>query len=72
MLTEAEARQLVCPINNVAVAARVPSGMGGLGGFTYPNNCIASRCMMWRWRRRYADDAPDSKTTGYCGMAGKP
>lgn len=37
--------------------------------------CIASQCMAWRWRRRYADDAKEAKishVTGFCGLAGKP
>ena len=25
--------------------------------------CVASECMAWRW---------NTKTTGYCGLAGKP
>lgn len=28
--------------------------------------CIASACMSWRWTRN------ELKTTGYCGLAGKP
>ena len=33
--------------------------------------CIGSGCMMWRWT--FVDEAlTDSRTDGYCGLAGKP
>ena len=28
-------------------------------------NCIADRCMMWRW------NDPEVKNEGYCGLAGR-
>jgi hypothetical protein len=62
MLTEDEARKFLCPVT-----------FGRDTGS--PDRCIASKCIAWRWRRRYADDAREAHiqhATGYCGLAGKP
>lgn len=34
-------------------------------------NCIASRCMAWRWAG-YRKHGNNDEATGYCGLAGKP
>lgn len=82
MLTEEEAKTKWCP--HVRVLASTDGAKAGVnmiltGDDLLPDrsksNCIASACMAWRWRRRYADDAKEAKishVTGYCGLAGKP
>ena len=39
-------------------------------------NCIASRCMAWRWVETNIKDGEGTKvsgdTHGYCGLAGRP
>ena len=62
-LTDAEARQQVCPfIRFVYNESRIYAG--GEAAIYYHQNCQASDCKM-AWRERQ-----DGK--GYCGMAGKP
>jgi len=51
--TEAEAKLFVCPFRRD-------------GG--QEKNCIASRCMMWRWNMWQTKE----HINGYCGMAGVP
>jgi hypothetical protein len=34
-------------------------------------NCIASRCMAWRWAG-YHRRGDNAEATGFCGLAGKP
>ena len=33
-------------------------------------NCIASDCMLWRWRRHTSGEV--SNKHGYCGLGGRP
>ncbi len=42
-------------------------------------DCIASRCMAWRWKARFGTDPVNPEncaqlepTHGYCGLAGRP
>lgn len=37
-------------------------------------HCIASDCMAWRWAETFnnAGQVHESRTDGYCGLAGKP
>lgn len=38
-------------------------------------DCIASRCMAWRWKPLFGSDsyaAALPPTHGYCGLAGRP
>jgi hypothetical protein len=69
-MTEEEAMECWCPFARVqqwsvdteptvtAAANRDDEGSGLLQAL-----CLGSGCMAWRW---------DSKTTGYCGLAGRP
>jgi hypothetical protein len=62
-MTEEEAKGKWCPMAKVASidgdgVNRRHDGAPNRGAI-----CIASSCMAWRW---------DSKTTGYCGLAGRP
>lgn len=39
--------------------------------------CIASDCMMWRWKMSLIESKPDydvydNRQEGYCGLVGKP
>ena len=42
------------------------------------DNCITTKCMMWRWSEcwRYESGIPNKKgystDDGYCGLGGKP
>lgn len=91
MLTEKEAREKWCPFALVptqiakfgnAVNERTTYEFHPSASNRHPGpepregcQCIASDCMAWRWRRRYADDKKDaeiSHCTGYCGLGGKP
>jgi hypothetical protein len=68
LLTETEARQVICPLTSILFA--LPKAVAG-------PTCLGAGCMMWRWKpRRHPDDmgpAPRMiRDQGYCGMAGEP
>lgn len=59
-MTEKEAKKKWCPA--VAIEPK----------YEVRKNCIASDCMMWRWRLSPNDvEWRDRKPDGYCGLAGK-
>lgn len=75
-LTEEEAKHKWCPEVRIC---------DGIAPFAFnkhqgpekvsdvPNRCIASDCMMWRWREDAKPDGLGSfHTKGYCGLAGRP
>jgi hypothetical protein len=73
-MTEEEARKKWCPMARVEEHSVVASNrerlfyQGDNKGWSSPAGlpacrCIASSCMAWRW---------DSRTTGFCGLAGRP
>jgi hypothetical protein len=64
MHTEAEARELWCPMHRDLFI--VDEGAAAVNDNT---KCIASRCAMWRWEYP-TERASESK--GYCGLAGRP
>ncbi len=73
MLREKDAKAKWCPFSRIAVTS------DGDGLFTsMPDvkrwECIASRCMAWRWEsdRKQLHDSTEPMDTGYCGLAGKP
>lgn len=69
-MTEDEARQKWCPMVREGGAVFVSNRSSAQ---QHAFNCIASDCMMWRWRKPGFDGVPSSdKTKGYCGLAGKP
>ena len=61
-MTEAEAKTKWCPM------VRYDDQMANRDEPHHSNaNCIASACMMWRWR----GSEPECDQ-GYCGLAGEP
>lgn len=63
MYTEEEAKTKWCP--------QMIDHRGEFAG----NDCIASRCMAWRWlprESRMVNDDVVYVQVGYCGLAGKP
>jgi hypothetical protein len=60
LLTEEEAKQVVCPLTSI-----IYSSFRSVGGPT----CFATGCMMWRWEK---NREPGHPRRGYCGMAGDP
>jgi len=76
-MTEEEARKKWCPM------ARVEN-INGNRAQTVANidesRCIASDCMLWRWKRTPQEAALQSglsqkfhcTAVGYCGLGGKP
>jgi len=66
LLTEEEAKTKCCPF------VRVPWQNGGwaVNRDDRGSNCIASKCMAWRWG---VDDPKtyEGKAPGFCGLAGK-
>lgn len=67
IVSEAEARDKLCPIVAVTVMLGVQAKHAGAEvEWRDPRagNCMASECMMWRFHQETAD--------GYCGLAGKP
>lgn len=75
MLTEEEAKTKWCPFVRRTYSGIPVNRVADTAEFMDSCPCIASACMAWRWRRRYADDAKEAKishATGYCGLAGKP
>lgn len=94
-LTEEEARKKWCPHSRIintkdgqvsASHNRVwvegeSQGEGKLHIQMGSAFCIASECMMWRWRSYRVDfsgtdmkteNVAENGTLGYCGLAGKP
>ena len=76
-MTEDEAKTKWCPMIRFAGAGNPVNGgvwstnRGDDPGDIGATKCLASGCMMWRWT--FIDEAlTDSKTHGYCGLAGKP
>ena len=64
LLTEQEAKSKWCPM--VRYNWNAPNNTAGINrNEGNLNNCIASRCMMWRGDY-YKNGA------GYCGLSGKP
>lgn len=88
MLTEEEAKVSWCPFARMVWATREPSGTkswktSGSPSFNrariefsaeekFPCNCIASRCMAWRWARAEVGGTAPLERQGYCGLAGRP
>lgn len=70
-MTEEEARKKWCPYAFTAAVTKEFSCNRDHDGTIYKeNNCIASDCMMWRWKGN--DKKEISTTSGYCGLGGKP
>lgn len=76
MMTEEEAKKKWCPHTQVAVVEsgaasnRESFALASQKGYDL---CLGSACMAWRWSvGPMANDAPDVKYKGYCGLAGKP
>lgn len=67
-MTEDEARKKWCPFvrtgltAGMAVNRHVSDTPGGVEGVWDETRCIASDCMMWRWK-----DA--EKDNGFCGLS---
>lgn len=57
-MTEAEARQKLCPLMLIAMVSPGASD-------ERTNRCEGSACMMWRWVQ-----GGGAKVFGHCGMAG--
>jgi hypothetical protein len=55
-MTEEQAREKWCPMPGIPNAKYVK------------DTCVASKCMMWRWKDRTWDD---KVYEGHCGLAGK-
>jgi hypothetical protein len=76
MYTEKEAKKKWCPM-----AKETAFGVGSFnktsdGKPVTSCNCIASECMMWRWRETVLTQGttipmPQGNPSGYCGLAGK-
>lgn len=72
-MTEDEAKTKYCPMGGRSVSIK-QGGEFRVGDFT---KCIASDCMMWRWKRTKEDARKQSglsaeyqaKESGYCGLA---
>jgi hypothetical protein len=65
MLTEKEAAESWCPFSRV-FDGRIEAAVNrDWHGPVDGNECVASRCMAWRW-------GDPLHERGYCGMAGKP
>jgi hypothetical protein len=66
-MTEDHAKTLWCPMVRTGLTAgmsvnrHVADAPGAMDGVHDETRCIASGCMMWRYRR---------KEDGYCGLAG--
>jgi hypothetical protein len=82
-LTEEEARNKVCPQRidkTMEYSEEKQFGSNQYIGYFY-ENCIASECMMWRWKRIYKPLPTNGNEplgyqadgdVGYCGLGGKP
>lgn len=75
IVTEEEAREMRCCEPGCGEQHRVKIG----GSIVKPkfyvySNCIASKCMAWRWTGGYGQDKDGNEypVMGYCGKAGKP
>lgn len=69
ILNEEEAEKRWCPFARTLTSwgpDELPAG-GNRVGASDQNNCIASRCMAWRWY-----GAPGTQRHGFCGLAGPP
>lgn len=67
MFTEEEAKKKWCPMSR-----KESYGVSGESTGSYNRDdgnvdCIASDCMMWRWK----EAAMDVSGEGFCGLAGK-
>jgi hypothetical protein len=63
-MTEDEARKKWCPhVRFSQWAEGIINNRGDLNG---KHDCLASKCMAWRWC------AEGYTPSGYCGLAGKP
>lgn len=84
MSTEAEAREKWCPMVRVGDVFRDDNGNNTAASFNRCSDgtfssfkCVASSCMMWRWKGDTVPDPKNSNRTiriqtqeGYCGLAG--
>jgi hypothetical protein len=69
-LTEEEAREKWCPVYGRGIGTVENEAGRTLGTYNDELNCIASECMMWRWKE--LEGVVAFSKYGYCGLAGKP
>jgi hypothetical protein len=72
MMSEDEAKRKWCPFARAwdgqgASTNRIASGDLNIPGPRSDCNCIASKCMAWRWTRAVTEDGDPCC---YCGLAG--
>ena len=81
MKTETEAKECECPVVGIGLALMVNALNSGapveLGPTSHTTSqCMASRCMMWRWASHDEHDVDTGKRVyeacGFCGLAGYP
>jgi len=72
MYTEDEAKKKWCPmarsISQSGTSTAVAINKFDVDDLSAETRCIASTCMMWRWRK---DALSVAGEIGYCGLAGK-
>jgi hypothetical protein len=70
-VTEDEARTKWCPMVRFVVDSQDDGANRWIGHQSPPEcRCIASDCMMWRWRMpETLEEIEDCKGDGYCGLA---
>lgn len=84
-MTEDEAETKWCFKSFADARGPVQWGDGTAGGYSpavhtgFRMKCCASKCMAWRWEKEMGVSGDgnsfwerSSRTSGYCGLAGKP
>ena len=79
MHTEDEAKKMWCPHVRIGDDQGASASINRAWSRGCPDaaNCIASKCMAWRWALSPEDAESEwnddhQQPTGYCGLAGKP
>ena len=63
ILTVMEAKEKACCDGGYGAVVRADEG---------EYDCIASKCMAWRWEWYDEDDPNEHSEMGFCGLAGNP
>lgn len=77
-MTEQEARTKWCPMTRVLSTNwkhgcgfnRITDDTAKIQGPATGSFCLASDCMMWRWKEKSSPNDPNRR--GHCGLGGKP